>query len=80
METVSVIVDTAALAVHLECAPGYVRLLVHHGIIETVGKQRVKRCGRLSNTYDLDAVDAAITAAVDAGTVVLDQGRVRVRK
>lgn len=73
-------VDTAALALHLRCTPSYVRLLVHEGILSPQTRQLVGPRGRPAMWFDLDLVDEAIRRAVDAGRVVLDQGRVRLRK
>lgn len=75
-----VIVDTAALAVHLTCSPSYVRLLVSEGIIAPLGRRALRATGRPSMWFDVDAVDMAITQATQAGRVVLDQGLRIVRK
>lgn len=76
----SFVLDTAALAIHLRCSPSYVRLLVSAGIITPIGTKMVRRTGRPSLTFDVDAVDEQIEEARLAGRVQFDQGRPRLRK
>jgi len=51
--------DTAAVAVAIGRSPGYVRLLVHKGLLQPVGTERVGR-GRPRNLFDLRQVRQAI--------------------
>ena len=54
------ILDTAALAVHLGYTPGQVRALVQRGVITPIGRKRVHRLGRPAMWFDVDAVDEAL--------------------
>lgn len=76
----TVIVDTAALAVHLKCTPAFVRRLSGAGIIRPVDRTVIGQKGRPSMRFDIDEVDDAIEAAVTAGIVLLDQRRILLRK
>lgn len=73
-------VDTAALAVGLDCPPAFVLRLARIGILVSVGSARTARLGRPSKVFDLDAARVAVAEAQAAGRVELDQGRWRVRK
>jgi hypothetical protein len=78
-----VVVDTAALAVHLKCTPAHVRLLVSEGVIAPIGRRPVARLGRPAMLFDIDAVDDAMAAAFASGRVRrtrLDHGLRVVRK
>jgi len=75
-----IVVDTAALAVHLGCSPSYVRLLVSEGIITPVERRSRTGIGRPGMWFDVEAVDAAIAEAVRSGRVVIDHGIRLVRK
>jgi hypothetical protein len=76
----AILLDTAALAVHLECSASYVRLLVSKGIIDPVGRKALKRTGRPAMWFDVDAVESALRDASDAGRVTLDKRLKIVRK
>lgn len=65
------IVDTAALAIHLGCSPSYVRLLVSEGVIAPMGRWSRRPIGRPTMWFSLDAVDAAIELAQANGRVSL---------
>lgn len=71
-----VLVDTAALAVHLKCTPAQVRRMVQSGFIAAVGTTRTARMGRPSLLFDLDAVDEQLAAR----QAELDQAQDLVRK
>lgn len=76
MDDEPVLVDTAALALHLKCTPGQVRRMVQSGFIAAVGKTRTARTGRPSLLFDLDAVDERLAER----RAELDQGQMPVRK
>jgi hypothetical protein len=76
----TVVLDTAALATHLACTPAYVRLLVSEGIITAMGRRALAGKGRPTMWFDVDAVEAALRDASDAGRVTLDNGPKIVRK
>lgn len=76
----AVVLDTAALAVHLACSASYVRLLVSEGLIEPVGRRTLHGKGRPTMWFDVDAVESALRDASDAGRVTLDNGVRLVRK
>jgi hypothetical protein len=77
--TGSVEVDTAALAVHLNCTPAYVRLLVHHGIITPKGRWSRHGKGRPTMWFNALDVDEQLTEAEHKGLAQLDNGKWRVR-
>lgn len=64
-----VIVDTAAVAEALGRSPGYVRLLVHRGVLTPVGSEQGRR-GRPRLLFDLRDVRDAMrdTPQIRAGS------------
>lgn len=58
--------DTAALAAHLGCTPGKVRLMVHEGLIRPLPRRvMLHRKGRPAMVFDVDQVEADIARAGD---------------
>lgn len=54
--------DTAALALHLGCTAGMVRLMVHDGVIAPIGTVRLHRYGRRALLFDVDTVEGPALA------------------
>lgn len=72
--------DTATVAVHLGCTPGYVRLLVAAGIITPLYRKSRTGRGRPGMWFDIHEVDRRIVEAQVSGRVQLDKGRPVLRK
>lgn len=72
----SVIVDTAALALHLGCTPAHVRRLVKRGIITTLGRAVGGHTGRPTMWFNTDQVDKQLAERRNK----LDAGQAYVRK
>lgn len=71
-----VVVDTAALALHLGCTPAHVRRMARQGFITPIYQAMTGTTGRPAMHFDIDAVDAQLAAR----RTELDQAPAQVRK